>query len=232
MKSYDLAKLICQVSDLDDLVEKVTLNSIVEFNRVVSIEIVEKYLGSKTEELELLIKQNTRIGNLISRQFRSDKEQVLMNLGFFKGATFLTELLMNEKEEEQRSELDIKKHLAYKHTKNILVYLYKHPSVRHKELAFKLDVSPSGLTEILKPLIEDGIVEKTPQSKYSYYSLSEYAHQYTKNNLIGSSINTYNVAIYQDEEGVDGIIIDNVVSYEVLGLKRKKSYKKLMQLAY
>lgn len=180
----ELCKTIIKIKGDDKLaINESTLSALTEMNRTHSIEIVVNIIEDNTTELKQIIKEDRLIRNLILNQFNSVKEQLLLNLGFFNGIHFITSLLFNEKQKRLKDTVLISSFLNRKYTKEIFKYLFNHPSARHKELAQALSLSPSGLNGILKDLINNHVIEKTEHSKYSYYSLSETAYNYTKDVL-------------------------------------------------
>ena len=180
----ELYKTIIKIKGDDELaINESTISALTEINRTHSIKIIDNILEDNTTELKQIIKEDRLVRNLILNQFNSVKEQLLLNLGFFNGIYFITSLLFNEKQKRLKDTVLIRSFLNRKYTKEIFKYLFNHPSARHKELAQALSLSPSGLNGILKDLIDNQIIEKTEHSKYSYYSLSEIAYNYTKDVL-------------------------------------------------
>ena len=175
---------------LRDLKEKKTteyenhLATIRELNKENTSEFVDALLSEKTTELSAQLKILYRFSNLISKTFENTNEQLLLQLGELQGITLLVqELILTKSEKEEETNL-LQQYLRRKYTREILEYLYRNPSARHKELADELSVSASHLSEILTELIQADIVRKKRQSKYSFYSLSHSAYEYTKSKLI------------------------------------------------
>ena len=175
---------------LRDLKEKKTteyekhLNTIKEINKENTNEFVEAILSEKTADLAVQLKTLQRISNLIANSVEAVSDQLLLQLGELQGITLLVRELIFSKDEKKAESEILQKHLSEKYTEAILKHLYLHPSTGHKELADTLSVSVSHLSEILAKLIDDDIVRKTRQSKYSFYSLSHPAYEFTKSKLI------------------------------------------------
>ena len=175
---------------LRDLKEKKTteyekhLATIRELTKENISEFVESILSDKTIELSDQFKILHRFSNLISKTFENTGEQLLLQLGEYQGVILLAQELVFSKNEKEAETGLLQHYLGRTYTKEILKYLYLHPSARHKELADELSVSASHLSEILTELIQADIVRKKRQSKYSFYSLSHPAYEYTKSKLI------------------------------------------------
>lgn len=187
MLSRDLRNTITKLKENDQEVISIqTVNTLSEFNRTHSIEIVANILDNNTAELSQISKEDHLIRNLIVRKFNSVTEQLLLNLGFFSGVHFVVNLLIHEKEKRRKDTTLIRSYLDRKHTRAIFMYLFRNPTAGHKELAKELSLSPSGLNGVLKELINSHLIEKTEHSKYSYYSLSEEAYRFTKDEIVGA----------------------------------------------
>ena len=155
-----------------------------EINKDITIKFVDEILSDKTTEFSAQFKLLQRFSNLISKTVEDPREQLLLQLGELQGITLLARELVFTKDERKTETEMMQKHLANKYTKMILRYLYLHPSAGHKELAEAISVKVNYLSELLKDLIDDDIVRKTRQSKYSFYSLSYQANEYTKTKLM------------------------------------------------
>ena len=111
-------------------------------------------LSDKTAELSDRFILLQRFSNLISSTLDSASEQLLLQLGELQGITLLAHELIYTKDKKTAETNVLQQYLGRTYTKEILKYLYRHPSARHKELADELSVSASHLTEILTELIE------------------------------------------------------------------------------
>lgn len=58
-------------------------------------------------------------------------------------------------------------------SKEILNLLYAKPGLFHNELCGILCIAPQGLSNALKKLVQEGLVEENRKGKYKYYFLSE-----------------------------------------------------------
>lgn len=183
----DLRNTITKIKENDQETISIQLvDTLSEFNRTHSIEIVANILDNNTAELNRISKEDHLIRNLIVRYFNSEREQLLLNLGFFNGVHFVVNLLIHEKEKRRKDTTLIRSFLDRKYTRAILKYLFRNPIAGHKELAKELSLSPSGLNGVLKDLINCHLIEKTEHSKYSYYSLTEESYRFTKDEIVGA----------------------------------------------
>lgn len=65
------------------------------------------------------------------------------------------------------------KRISKKYGVDILNLLYEKPGLFHSEICEILSLTPSGLTNIMSKLIQDGLVVKKRKGKYKYFFLSE-----------------------------------------------------------
>ena len=184
---YQLSVVLRDLKEKNATEYEKHLTTLQEINKENTNEFVEAILSDKTTDLAAQLKVLQRISNLITSSVEAINDRLLLQLGELQGIVLLaTELIFSKEEKKTESEL-LQKHLAEKYTETILKHLYLHPSTGHKELADTLSVSVSHLSEILAKLIEDDLVRKTRQSKYSFYSLSYQANEYTRTQLMNGT---------------------------------------------
>ena len=214
---YQLSSVVHAIKEKDTNEYEEQLVTLREINKKNTINFVEAILSDKTTELSEQLIILKRLSSFISSSFEDINEQLLLQLGEFQGITLLVRELVYTKDEKKSETELMQKHLHKKHIKEILEYLYLHPSAGHKELAEAVSVKANHLSELLKDLIEDDIVRKTSQSKYSFYSLSYQANEYTKSKLINGLDGTKNPFLFspffpRTNPGYNGFKKDNEVN--------------------
>lgn len=209
---YQLSVVLRSLKEKNTTEYEKYISTLRELNKENTSEIVEAILSDKTRDLLAQLKLLHRFSNLISKTIENPSDQLLLQLGELQGISLLAQELIFTKDEKKNETEIMQKHLANKYTKKILKYLYLHPSAGHKELAEAISVKVNYLSELLKVLIDDDIVRKTRQSKYSFYSLSYQANEYTKTKLINGlngKNNSYPFSPFSQRTNTNYVFEDN-----------------------
>lgn len=157
-------------------------------NTEVLYEMMRRYERKEKEilnnELRLAAKYSDCFNNYITKKDTSAKSRRLFLMGEFVGiykviSRLLALLLGKEKGENKLFALCT----GRAHIKEILIFLYYHPNVKHKDLAEKIGIKPNYLNELMKLLEPTGSINKYSYGKFCYYELSLDGQKYVEDFL-------------------------------------------------
>ena len=125
-----------------------------------------------------------KFGNSILKQFElmcldSKLLKAIFAIGQLKGVIRACAHLDYEKKSDARVWKDTEKHYSsIKHLDKIIEYVDRRNGVSHTDLAEKLGMQPSTLTECMKRIAETNLIRDSRSGKYKIYTLSDDGRRY------------------------------------------------------
>ncbi len=128
------------------------------------------------EELNNLLKSYKKLRKTLSALSKNGNEKFFYEAGAFIG-TYRVFLELYDAAADQEYNRERKKLLDHKHVKELMMYLYRAPYSRQKNIAEGIDIRPNYLSEILNKLMQAGYVERYGRSKGTQYCLTKSGRQ-------------------------------------------------------
>lgn len=135
------------------------------------------------EELNNLLKSHKKLRRILSSMQKNDNENFFYEAGTFIGAYRVFSELSDAATDREYNR-ENKKLLDCKHIKDLMVYLYRAPYSRQKNIAEGIDARPNYLSEILNKLMQAGYVERYGKNKGTQYCLTKIGRQICRENLL------------------------------------------------
>ena len=128
------------------------------------------------EELESILKNYRRLRKILLSLPKNGNEKVFYEIGTFAG-TYRVFLEMCDVTAEQEYDREKRSLLDRRHVRELMIYLYRTPYSRQKNIAEGIDIRPNYLSEILNRLMQAGYVERYGKNKGTQYCLTRSGRQ-------------------------------------------------------
>ncbi|MCI9589224.1 MAG: hypothetical protein HFG42_01520 [Lachnospiraceae bacterium] len=143
-----------------------------ELNREYLYETMRMYQRKEKSLLYQELRQGQKASLLFQRIAEKNRHMTLLLMGVFVGIVYAVGFLFRDMEDERDFTIVMEGICKKAHYSNVLKYLYKNPSARHKDIAQDEGISASFLTEIMKELQAKRAVEKFYSGKAAFYELT------------------------------------------------------------
>lgn len=143
-----------------------------ELNREYLYETMRMYQRKEKSLLYQELRQGQKASLLFRRIAEKNRHMTLFLMGVFVGIVYAVGFLFRDMEDERDFTIVMEGICKKAHYSNVLKYLYKNPSARHKDIAQDEGISASFLTEIMKELQAKRAVEKFYSGKAAFYELT------------------------------------------------------------
>lgn len=141
----------------------------------------QAYSDSNFEKLEQLLREQRSLRKTLTNELRNYSDQsIVLYTKMVQTYNIFNKLAQSA---ENRSDFKEKITLAerrFRDARSVLVYLYRHAHVQHKELVDNLGVRPSTLSDLLSELVDIDCVEKIESGRCSFYNLTNDGRKYLK----------------------------------------------------
>ena len=140
-----------------------------DVNQEIKNRLYTNYEKDDMNELKHLIQVVQKAGQIVRKKIVSKQEQAAYQIGVLMGLASGYEQLFGKKVFDQTVNNEMLILIEKNNVKNILILMYEQPDLRNKKLVEKFGAY---VNELLRQLMEVGLVEKTYISKYSLYNLT------------------------------------------------------------
>ncbi|WP_296877105.1 hypothetical protein [Thomasclavelia sp.] len=140
-----------------------------DVNQEIKNRLYTNYEKDDMNELKHLIQVVQKAGQIVRKKIVSKQEQGAYQIGVLMGVASGYEQLLGKKVFDQTVNNEMLILIEKNNVKNILILMYEQPDLRNKKLVEKFGAY---VNELLRQLMEVGLVEKTYISKYSLYNLT------------------------------------------------------------
>ncbi len=142
---------------------------------------IQAYCERDYESVEKLLREQRKLRKVLTRELREYTDQAAVICSKMVQTYNIFNKLMRDNTERRNFAADISSiEKRYAHTREVLIYLYKHVHVQHKELKEAFDIPGSTLSDLLKVLEQAECVEKITGGRCSFYDLTNEGRKYLK----------------------------------------------------
>ena len=141
-------------------------------NKEYMYELMRLYQKGDKEQMYLMLRQGQKISKAFEYSAENSQRLLAYYMGLLGGITYEAGFLFRDMAEKREFPIVMKGLCAKAHYSNILKYLYRHPSARHKDIVEFEKIKPGFLTTIMKDLEKNGAVKKYCSGKAVFYELT------------------------------------------------------------
>ena len=166
------------------LTKEESIQQLEEFLAGSTDDFLSAYESNDLNQLKEILDSQRFIRRIFTQELRKNHNPITIILSKFVQTynIFNKILQLNSEKKDFESQMVVVTK-SYSKAEDILVYLYRHAYVRHKELAANLDISRSTLTDTLQILERYECIEKIGKTKCALYSLTSAGRKYVRDNL-------------------------------------------------
>lgn len=175
-----LAAELDGVKDNEKLIEKLKdINK--NYTNDIAYRIISRDVVGVSEDMYVYEKL---MRNLIRKYPADNTERKLYSvIGETVSISKVASAFYNYSVSKEQFERKVRRILQRRHVEQVVSYVYRKPDIRHGELSRELGITASVLTQLMSVLIENGIVCKFVEGKYSFYELSPLMVEYYDRNM-------------------------------------------------
>lgn len=142
---------------------------------------IQAYCERDYESVEKLLREQRKLRKVLTRELRDYTDQAAVICSKMVQTYNIFNKLMRDNTERRNFAADISSiEKRFAHTREVLIYLYRHIHVQHKELKREFDIPGSTLSDLLKVLEQAECVEKIASGRCSFYDLTNEGRKYLK----------------------------------------------------
>ena len=145
---------------------------LMELNKEYMYELMRLYQKGDKEQMYSMLRQGQKISKAFEYSAENSQRLLAYYMGLLGGITYEAGFLFRDMAEKREFPIVMKGLCAKTHYSNILKYLYRHPSARHKDIVEFEKIKPGFLTTIMKDLEKNGAVKKYCSGKAVFYELT------------------------------------------------------------
>lgn len=159
----------------------------------VMLEILQKLLMESTNtyfqayferdfgEINRLLQEQRSLRKTLTNELRNYADQsIVLYTKLVQTYNIFNKLIQNEEQKKDFAENILLVEKRYEKAREVLVYLYRHAHVQHKELKNDLGIPPSTLSDLLNVLRDIECVEKIESGRCSFYNLTNDGRKYLR----------------------------------------------------
>lgn len=153
------------------------------------------------EELELYLEQYRKKRKLLKKELDNQDLSIVYKSQFVQTFNIMYKLLeiSNREHDLQINVIGITKNR--KNAKPVILYLYKNPYARQRDIRNNINIARTTLSDLLKELVSARLVHKFENNENPFYELTVEMAQYVKNN-------------FEDFNEVEIIDYDEIINYK------------------
>lgn len=142
---------------------------------------LQSYLEHDLSEVNRLLREQRRLRKTLTNEIRNYADQsIILYTKLVQTYNIFNKLVQSQERRDNFAENISIIEKRYSRAREVLVYLYQHVHVQHKELKETLRICPSTLSDLLNVLADIGCVEKIESGRCSFYNLTNDGRKYLR----------------------------------------------------
>lgn len=160
-------------------------NSVLDIFQKLLMESTNTYFQAYFErdfgEINQILQEQRSLRKTLTNEMRNYPDQsIVVYAKLVQTYNIFSKLVQNEEQRKDFAENISFVERRYERAREVLVYLYKHMHVQHKELKDNLGIPPSTLSDLLNVLREIECVERIESGRCSFYNLTNAGRKYLR----------------------------------------------------
>ncbi len=144
-------------------------------------EYFQAYFERNFREIDRLLREQRSLRKILTNELRNYADQsIVISAKLVQTYNVFNKLAQNEEQKRDFAEHVLFVEKRYEKAREVLIYLYRHAHVQHKELKNNLRIAPSTLSDLLSVLRDAGCVEKIESGRCSFYNLTNAGRKYLR----------------------------------------------------
>ena len=141
----------------------------------------QAYFEHDFGEINRLLQEQRSLRKTLTNELRSYADQsIVISAKLVQTYNVFNKLVQAEEQKREFADQIILIEKRYEKARKVLVYLYRHAHVQHKELKNNLGIAGSTLSDLLNVLRDADCVEKIESGRCCFYNLTNAGRKYLK----------------------------------------------------